>query len=94
MAYCTTQRVIALADRGLLSLVNLEELQAMTTPGGPPLELILAVPGSRHHEFGELLELINQPAVESKEAEIVRKARWQGLGLLIAPNTCRPHEQT
>ena len=39
------KRVIAVADRGLLSTDNLAELQAITLPGGGPLEFILAVPG-------------------------------------------------
>ena len=39
------KRVIAVADRGLLSIDNLEELQAMLLPGGGKLEFILAVPG-------------------------------------------------
>jgi transposase len=62
MARFPIQRVIAVADRGLLSLGNLEELQAMTTPGGQPLEFILAVPGRRYHEFVDLLEPINSQA--------------------------------
>jgi transposase len=94
MARFPIQRVIAVADRGLLSLGNLEELQAMTTPGGQPLEFILAVPGRRYHEFAELLEPINQQAAQSKEAEIVREAQWQDLRLVIAHNTYRAHEQT
>jgi transposase len=88
------QRVIAVADRGLLSLGNLEELQAMNTPGGQPLEFILAVPGRRYHEFAELLEPINQQAAQSEEPEIVREEQWQDLRLVIAHNTYRAHEQT
>ena len=94
MARFPIQRVIAVADRGLLSLGNLEELQTMTTPGGQALEFILAVPGRRYHEFAELLEPINQQATQSKEAEIVREERWQGLRLVIAHNTYRANEQT
>lgn len=94
MARFPIQRVIAVADRGLLSLGNLEELQAMTTPGGQPLEFILAVPGRRYHEFAELLEPINHQAAQSKEAEIVREERWQDLRLVIAHNTYRANEQT
>jgi hypothetical protein len=39
------KRVIAVADRGLLSSDNLEELKTITLPGGGKLEFILAVPG-------------------------------------------------
>jgi transposase len=38
------KRVIAVADRGLLSVDNLEELKTITLPGGGRLEFILAVP--------------------------------------------------
>ena len=39
------KRIIAVADRGLLSTDNLADLQAITLPGGGTLEFILAVPG-------------------------------------------------
>lgn len=51
------KRVIAVADRSLLSLVNLEELQKIVLPSGAPLEFILAVPGRRYNEFADLLTL-------------------------------------
>lgn len=66
----------------------------MTTPGGQPLEFILAVPGRRYHEFAELLAPINQQAAQSEEPEIVREERWQDLRLVIAHNTYRANEQT
>ena len=92
------QRVIAVADRGLLSLGNLEELKRMTTPSGLPMEFILAVPGRRYHEFAELLEPINERAASAstqKQApEIVGEETWQGLRLVIAHNPYRAGEQT
>jgi transposase len=94
MARFPIQRVIAVADRGSLSLGNLEELQAMTSPGVQSLEFILAVPGRRYHEFAELLEPINQQAAQSEEPEIVREERWQDLRLVITHNTYRANEQT
>jgi hypothetical protein len=42
---CPIKRVIAVADRGLLSTDNLAELQAIELPGGGRLEVILAGPG-------------------------------------------------
>jgi|AntAceMinimDraft_5_1070358.scaffolds.fasta_scaffold05510_3 transposase len=100
MARFPIQRVIAVADRGLLSLGNLEELQGMTTPGGQPLEFILAVPGRRYHEFVELLEPINNQAAETAKTtptietpELVDEAQWQGLRLVIAHNPYRANEQ-
>ncbi|MFJ1261038.1 IS1634 family transposase, partial [Cupriavidus sp. CuC1] len=50
------RRVIVVADRGLLSIDNLAELQAMTLPDGAPLEFILAVPGRRYNDVVESLE--------------------------------------
>jgi len=50
------KRVIAVADRGLLSTENLTDLQAIVLPGGKQLEFILAVPGRRYGDFVELLE--------------------------------------
>jgi transposase len=102
MARFPIQRVIAVADRGLLSLGNLEELQGMTTPGGQPLEFILAVPGRRYHEFVELLEPINSQAAATsiptttptnETPELVDEAQWQGLRLVIAHNPYRANEQ-
>jgi len=54
------KRVIAVADRGLLSLDNLEDLQKLVLPSGKPLEFILAVPGRRYNEFAELLAPFNE----------------------------------
>jgi hypothetical protein len=47
--------VIVVADRGVLSLDNLEELQQICI-GDHPQEFILAVPGRRYTEFTELLQ--------------------------------------
>jgi transposase len=41
------RRLVMVADRGLLSVDNLDELAAIALPSGQPLEFILAVPG-RH----------------------------------------------
>ena len=49
------KRVIAVADRGLLSTDNLAELQAITLPGGGQLEFILAVPGRRYSDLWNCL---------------------------------------
>ena len=94
MARFPIQRVIAVADRGLLSIGNLEELQAMTTPSGQPLEFILAVPGRRYHEFADLLAPIHQQAAQTAAPEIIDEAQWQGLRLVIAHNAYRAGEQT
>lgn len=88
------RRVIAVADRGLLSMDNLSELQAMTLPSGQPLEFILAVPGRRYSEFAELLEPVNQAAATTDAPEIVGEQAWQGLRLVVAHDKRRAAEQT
>lgn len=88
------QRVIAVADRGLLSMDNLEELQAMQLPNGRPLEFILAVPGRRYSEFADLLDPINQEATKNQTAEILREVEWQKLRLVIAHDPSRALQQS
>jgi hypothetical protein len=41
------QRLVLVADRGLLSLDNLEALKAVRLVSGKPLEFIVAAPGRR-----------------------------------------------
>ena len=45
------QRVILVADRGLLSLENIDELTALAAKGDRKLEFILAVPARRYAEL-------------------------------------------
>ena len=47
------QRVILVADRGLLSFENIGELTALADQGGRKLEFILAVPARRYSELAE-----------------------------------------
>ena len=47
------QRVILVADRGLLSMDNIGELTAMADQGGRKLEFILAVPARRYTDLVE-----------------------------------------
>lgn len=56
LAQFPVKRVVLVADRGLLSLDNLEQLQSLKVRGGQPLEFVLAVPGRRFAEFDELLQ--------------------------------------
>jgi hypothetical protein len=51
----SVRRLILVADRGLLSLDNLEALQAIKLGSGQPFEFIIAVPGRRYHDFVALL---------------------------------------
>jgi hypothetical protein len=50
------QRVILVADRGLLSLDNIGELTALADQGGRKLEFILAVPARRYGELAETFQ--------------------------------------
>lgn len=78
------KRVIAVADRGLLSTDNLNELQAMRLPSGKPLEFILAVPGRRYSEFAELLSPFQQSQCLNATSEVSGEVQWDGLRLVVA----------
>ena len=78
------QRVIAVADRGLLSIDSLADLQSITLPSGRPLEFILAVPGRRYGEFGSLLEDWHQKQCVKAVEEVVGEVTWQALRLIAA----------
>lgn len=78
------QRVIAVADRGLLSTDNLTELQAITLPSGKPLEFILAVPGRRYSEFVELLAPFQQAHCLNATEEVSGELKWGELRLIVA----------
>ncbi|MDA3889742.1 MAG: IS1634 family transposase [Allgaiera sp.] len=73
------QRVILVADRGLLSLDNISELTAMAEreAGGRKLEFILAVPARR---YGELVETFQSLAFTDGLAE----ASFAGHRLIVA----------
>jgi len=91
--YPHIKRLIVVADRGLLSLDNIEELGKLKLTGDQPLEFILAVPGRRYGEFEEILASF-QAKVGQAEAEIVGEATWQSLRLVVAHNPERAREQT
>ena len=80
------KRVIAVADRGLLSTDNLAELQAIRLPGGQSLEFILAVPGRRYAEFVELLEPFHAAPCQDATDEVHGELAWNGLRLILAHN--------
>jgi hypothetical protein len=78
------KRVIAVADRGLLSTENLADLQEIVLPGGNKLEFILAVPGRRYGDFCELLEPFHTAQCLPAKEEILGEAAWNKLRLIIA----------
>ena len=75
------RRVIVVADRGLLSLDNLDVLNQLRLRNGAPLEFILAVPARRYGEFATLLEEIHTEHCEAAEEPVVGEAHWQGMRL-------------
>ena len=78
------KRVIAVADRGLLSTDNLADLQAITLPGGGKLQFILAVPGRRYGDFVELLGPFHAAQCASAKEEVLGEVQWNKLRLIIA----------
>jgi transposase len=96
------RRLILVADRGLLSLDNLEALQAIRLrpdkgqdPGrGQALEFIIAVPGRRYHEFADLLEPLQAQCAKAS-AEITGEVAWNGLRMVVAhdPQTALEQHQ-
>lgn len=91
--YPHIRRLIVVADRGLLSLDNLAEIEQMKSAGGRPLEFILAVPGRRYGDFVELLQALHGKAVAAS-GETVGEARWQAHRLVVAHDPGRALEQT
>ena len=87
------KRLIVVADRGLLSLDNLEELAKITLPSQQALEFILAVAGRRYGEFTEVLSAIQAKAAAATQ-EIIEETRWHGLRLVVAHHPQRAAEQT
>lgn len=87
------KRLIVVADRGLLSLDNMEELGKIKLPSGQALEFILAVPGRRYGEFAQTLQAF-QAKVATAEEEVIDEVRWNESRLVIAHNPVQALEQT
>jgi len=77
------RRVVLVADRGLLSLDNLEALSEIRLESGEPLEFVLAVPGRRYREFADLMGEFQGQCAEA-EQEIVGELPWRELRLIVA----------
>lgn len=91
--YPHIRRMIVVADRGLLSLDNIEELSQLRAGSGQPLEFILAVPARRYAEFAETLGAFQRRASAS-ETETIEELSWQGHRLVVAHQPQRAREQT
>jgi len=88
------QRLVLVADRGLLSLDNLDALHALSQRCKRSIEFILAVPGRRYSEFATLLEAFHRTQCQSAEAEIVGEIEWNQLRLVVAHDPLRAALQT
>ncbi|MHB1274228.1 MAG: IS1634 family transposase [Rhodanobacter sp.] len=83
------ERVIVVADRGLLSLDNVAELGALATTTSRQLQFILAVPARRYRELGGTLEgLTFDPASAS-----IAEGQFAGHRLVVAHDPVRAAEQ-
>jgi len=87
------KRLIVVADRGLLSLDNMQELDKVRLPSGQALEFILAVPGRRYGEFVDILGDFQKKA-GAAEQEIIEETRWNDMRLVVAHNPAQAKEQT
>jgi transposase len=91
--YPHIKRLIVVADRGLLSLDNMDELGKIKLPSGQPLEFILAVPGRRYGEFVDTLADF-QASAQAAEHEITGETGWKGMRLVMAHQPYQAKEQT
>jgi transposase len=90
------RRVVLVADRGLLSLDNLAELEALALPADTTLEYILAVPARRYAELAETvagLDFTSTPE-DPAEGDRVRETCWQGRRLIVAHDPVTAATQT
>ena len=78
------RRVVLVADRGLLSLDNLDALSEIRLDSGEPLEFVLAVPGRRYREFVELLRPFHEQQCAMATEEVVGELAWRDVRLVVA----------
>jgi hypothetical protein len=81
------QRVILVADRGLLSLDNIDELTSLAKKGDRRLEFILAVPARR---YAELVKTFQDLAFDGQG---LAETTFAGHRLIVAHDPLRAEEQ-
>jgi len=81
------QRVVLVADRGLLSLENIGELTALADQDGRRLEFILAVPARRYADLVETFEAL------AFDADGLAEGSFAGHRLIVAHDPLRAEEQ-
>ena len=82
------ERIVLVADRGLLSLDNIDALTTLADQGGRKLEFILAVPARR---YGELVETFRGLAFDKTG---LSEARFAGHRLIVAHDPLHAAEQS
>lgn len=82
------QRVILVADRGLLSLENIGELTSLADQGGRKLEFILAVPARRYADLAETFLGL------SFSDDGLAESTFAGHRLIVAHDPLRAAEQS
>ena len=87
------KRVVLVADRGLLSLDNLDAIRALRV-GDQPLEFILAVPARRYGDFDRLLTPFHEKSCQSATTEVFGELKWQGFRLIVAHRPGMASEQS
>ena len=81
------KRVVLVADRGLLSVSNIEELAKLQTQlkkdgRDVALEYILAVPAARYGDFADGLKVLS--GAQAPDQSWCAETRWQGNRLVVA----------
>lgn len=87
------QRVVLVADRGLLSLDNLQHISEIRV-GERPLEFILAVPARRYADFEDILGDFHRSTCAQAREEVTDEFQWQGYRLVVAHRPDIAAEQT
>jgi len=82
------QRIILVADRGLLSLDNIHHLTDMADKDGRKLEFILAVPARRYSDLVEIFQGFDFSAGDG-----LREASFEGHRLIVAHDATRATDQ-
>ncbi|TQM94822.1 hypothetical protein BD293_3512 [Roseinatronobacter monicus] len=82
------QRIILVADRGLLSLDNIQHLTEMADQGGRKLEFILAVPARRYSDLVKTFQ-----DFDFNDGDGLCEASFEGHRLIVAHDAKRALEQ-
>ena len=80
------QRIIVVADRGLLSMETLEQLKGLKVKKRP-LEFIMAIPGRRYNEFEPILSKLHEDEtldLTNAKDEVTGEIAWKEYRLIWA----------